>query len=104
MCTYCFLRVDGKPAAAVALSKASTLVFASSKTTSASAFLRLTSALVTPSILVRDLFTEIRHDPQVIPDTESVAVRISAMATAEMSVNIAKMPALINLFKRFSSG
>jgi len=54
--------------------------------------------------LVRDLFTEIRHDPQVIPDTESVAVRISARATAEMSVNIAKMPALINFFKRFSSG
>ncbi len=104
MCTYCFLRVDGKPAAAVALSKASTLVFASSKLTSASLFLRLTSALVTPSILVRDLFTEIRHDPQVIPDTESVAVRISARATAEMSVNIAKMPALINFFKRFSSG
>ena len=57
-----------------------TLVFESSKVTTASAFSRLTSALVTPPTLPNDLATEIAQSPQVIPDTESVTVLISANA------------------------
>ena len=52
----------------------------------ASAFSRLTSALLTPSILVNDLFTEATHNTHVIPDTESVTVLISASAAVEQSV------------------
>lgn len=102
MCTYYFLMVDGKPAPAVALSKASTFVLASSKLTTASAFSRLTSALVTPSTLVNDLFTEITHQLHVIPDTESVTVLISARAAAETAVNTINMAALISFFIAFS--
>lgn len=97
-CTYCFFRVDGKPAPAVALSKASTFVFASSKLTTASAFSRLTSALVTPSILVNDLFTEITHDTQVIPDTESATVWMAAKAGAETTANMTNMAAATSFF------
>ena len=99
---YCFFRVDGKPAPAVALSKASTVVLASSKTTTASFFSRLTSALATPSILVNDLCTEITHDPQVMPDTESVTVLTAARAVAEIRANMENIAAVISLFIRSS--
>ena len=104
MCTYRFLMADGKPAPPVALTKASTFVFASSKVTTASAFSRLTSALVTPSILVNDLFTEIGHAGHVIPDTESVTVLISAEAAAETTANRINMAALTGFFTAFSFG
>src|SRR3970282_892234 len=67
------------------MSNASTFVFVSSKLTTASAFSRLTSALLTPSILVNDLFTEITQNPHVIPVTESVTVLISANAAVANS-------------------
>ena len=54
------------------------MVLASSKVTLASACSRLTSALMTPLIRVSDLFTEIAHDPHVIPDTDRVTVSIPA--------------------------
>ena len=102
MCTYCFLMAEGKPAPAVALSNASTFVFASSKVTTASAFSRLTSALVTPLTLVNDLFTEITHDAHVIPDTASVTVLISAKVAAETTANRINMAALTRFFMAFS--
>ena len=70
----------------------------------ASAFSRLTSALVTPSILVNDLFTEITHDVHVIPDTASVTVLISAEAAAETTANRINMAALTSFFTAFSFG
>lgn len=76
---YCF-NFDGKPAFAVAFVNASTVVLASSKVTTASAFSRLTSAFVTPPTFVNDLFTEITHPAQVIAETASVTVFISAYA------------------------
>jgi len=82
----------------VALSSASVPVFVSSKVTTASAFSRLTSAFVTPSILVNDLFTEISHDTHVIPDTESVTVLVSAKAAAETTANRIIAAALMSLF------
>lgn len=102
MCTYCFLIAEGKPAPAVALINVSTFVFASSKVTTASAFSRLTSAVVTPLILVKDLFTEVTHALHVIPDTESVTVLISANAAAETTANRRNMAALISFFTVFS--
>ena len=93
---------DGKPALAVALVSASTEVLASSKVTTASAFSRLTSALVTPSILVNDLFTEITHDAHVIPDTERVTVLISPKAAADTTKNRMNMAALVSFFMAFS--
>ena len=98
MCTYCFLMAEGKPAPAVALSNASTFVFASSKVTTASAFSRLTSALVTPLTLVNDLFTEITHDAHVIPDTDSVTVLISARAAVGTAMNMMNMRAVTSFF------
>jgi len=86
----------------VALSSASVPVFVSSKVTTASAFSRLTSAFVTPSILVNDLFTEISHDTHVIPDTESVTVLVSAKAAAETTANRIIAAALMSLFMVFS--
>jgi len=65
----------------VAFVNASIFVLASSNVTTASAFSRLTSAFVTPPILVSDLFTEITQAVQVIPDTASVTVLTSAYAT-----------------------
>ena len=102
MYAYRSLMADGKPAAPVALTKASTFVFASSKVTTASAFSRLTSALVTPSILVNDLFTEITHDVHVIPETASVTVLVSARAAAETTANRINMVALTSFFMAFS--
>jgi len=66
------------------------MVFVSSKVTTASAFPRLTSALVTPSILVNDLFTEVTQSPHVIPETESVTVLNSAIAEAEKNAAAVK--------------
>ena len=59
------------------------MVFASSKVTTASR--PLTSALITPSSLVKDLFTEIAQKPHVIPGTESVTALISANALVAKS-------------------
>ena len=42
--------------------------------------------MVTPWTFVNDLFTEITHDAQVIPDTESVTVLISANAAVAKKV------------------
>ena len=56
----------------------------------ASAFSRLTSAFVTPSILVNDLFTEIAQDAHVMPETASVTVLISASAAVENSTAAVK--------------
>ena len=61
-------------AAPVALVSASALVFASSNVTTASAFSRLTLALLTPATFVNDLFTETAQPLQVMPDTASVIV------------------------------
>jgi hypothetical protein len=94
--------LDGYPALVVALVSASTLVLASSKETTASPFSRLTSALVTPSILVNDLFTEIAHELHVIPDTASVTVFTSAKAAVENSM-IAVQPAVSNRCSSFMS-
>jgi hypothetical protein len=77
---------DGKPALAVAFVNASTLVLALSKVTTASAFSRLTSALLTPFTLVNDLFTEIAQEPQVIPDTASVIVLVAVQPEAEYAI------------------
>ena len=54
------------------------LVFVSSNVTTACTFSRLTSAFVTPPIFSNDLFTEATQTLQVIPDTASVTVLISA--------------------------
>lgn len=75
--------VDGWPAFAVALVRASTVVLLSSKLTTASAFSRSTSTFVMPFTFVNGLFTEITHDTHVIPDTESVTVLVSARACEE---------------------
>ena len=69
------------------------LVFVSSKVTAASALSRLTSALVTPLILVNDLCTEIAQSPHVIPETESVTVLLSAKAAAGAMANMINMAA-----------
>ena len=95
--------VDGKPAFAVALVRASTVVLASSKVTMASAFSRFTSALVTPLILVNDLFTEITHDTHVIPDTDSVTVFICANAAVAKRM-VAIKHAASSLVSRFMAG
>lgn len=103
MCTYRSLMADGKPAPAVALTKASTFVCASSKVTTASRFSKLTSAFVTPLTLLNDLCTEIGHAGHVIPDTESVTVLISAEAAAATTANRVNRTALISFFTAFSS-
>ena len=79
LASYCF-NFEGYPAFVVAFVKASTVVFASSNFTTASAFSRFTSALDTPPSLVNDLFTEITHPVQVMPETARVTVLISAYA------------------------
>lgn len=56
----------------------------------ASPFSRLTSAFVTPSTFVNDLFTEIAQDAHVMPDTASVTVLISASAAVENSMAAVK--------------
>jgi len=84
------LTLDGYPAWVAAFVRASTLVLASSNVTTASPFSRLTSAFVTPSILVNDLFTEIAQDAQVMPETASVTVFISASAAVENSTAAVK--------------
>ena len=58
--------------------------------------------MVTPSILVNDLFTEITHDVHVIPDTASVTVLISAEAAAETTANRINMAVLISFCMAFS--
>lgn len=79
------------------------MVLASSKLTTASAFSRLTSALVTPPTLVNDLFTEATHDDHVIPDTDSVTVLISANA-AVTKITVAKKHAASSPVSRFMVG
>ena len=70
----------------MAFVNASTLVLASSNVTTASAFSRLMSALLTPCTLVNDLFTEIAQEPQVIPDTASVTVLVAVHPQAEYAI------------------
>lgn len=78
----CF-NLDGYPTLVTAPVRASTLVLASSNVTTASPFSGLTSALVTPSIFINDLFTETTQEPQLIPETASVTVLLSANAVVE---------------------
>jgi len=70
----------------VAFVNASTLVLASSNVTTASAFSRLMSALLTPFTLVNDLFTEIAQESQVIPDTASVTVLVAVHPEDEYAI------------------
>lgn len=82
----------------VALIKASTLVLASSNVTTASAFSRLTSALITPWTLVSDLCTEITQPPQVMPDTDSVTVWEAPQPDAGSIISIMHSAVLISFF------
>lgn len=77
--------LDGNPALAVALVKISTLVFESSKVTTASFFSRLTSVFLTPSIFCKDLVTEVTQALHMMPGTDSVTVLSSAKADAAES-------------------
>ena len=81
--THRYFNFDGYPDLVTALVRVSTLVLASSNVTTASALSRLTSALLTLSIFINDLFTETAQDPQVIPETASVTVLISANVVVE---------------------
>ena len=87
----------------VALMRASTLVFASSNVTTASAFSRLTSALLTPATLRSDLCTETTQPLQVIPVTESVTVSMAADAAAGISASSATTIVVRYLFIVFTS-
>lgn len=95
LASHCF-NFEGYPAFVVAFVNASTVVFASSNFTTASAFSRFTSAWDTPPSLVNDLFTEITHPIQVIPETASVTVLISAYAAVANKVAAAQ-PAVSNV-------
>lgn len=81
-----FLSDDVYPAAAVASRSVATLVLASSNVTTASLRSRLTRTFVTPFTFVNDLFTEVTHEPQVIPDTASVTVWLAGQATDENNI------------------
>src|SRR5712691_5580538 len=76
---YCFT-LDGYPALAVALRRASTFVFASSKVTTASFCSRLATTFPTPSTFFNALLTVIGHASQSMPGTLSVTVLLSAYA------------------------
>src|SRR6266852_6396820 len=77
---YCFT-VDGYPALAVALRRASTFVLASSKVTTASFCSRLAATFPTPSTFFNALLTVIGHASQSMPGTLSVTVLLSAYAS-----------------------
>src|SRR5712692_8574736 len=77
---YCFT-LDGYPALAVALRRASTFVFASSKVTTASFCSRLAATFPTPSTFFNALLTVIGHASQSMPGTLSVTVLLSAYAS-----------------------
>src|SRR5574337_1259641 len=74
------MMVEGQPTFAVALLKASALVFASSKVTTASRFSKLTAAFCTPATLDRAFLTVIGHASQVMPGTDRVTIFVAAQA------------------------
>src|SRR5882672_9047043 len=76
---YC-LTIDGYPALAVALRRASTFVLASSKVTTASVCSSLAATFPTPSTFFNALLTVIGHTSQSMPGTLSVTVLFSAYA------------------------
>src|SRR5882672_11575464 len=76
---YCFT-IEGYPALAVALRRASTFVLASSKVTTASFCSRLAATFSTPSTFFNALLTVMGHASQSMPGTLSVTVLLSAYA------------------------
>src|SRR2546428_11637727 len=76
---YCFT-LDGYPALAVALRRASTFVFASSKVTTASFCSRLAATFLTPSTFFNALVTVMGHASQFIPGMLMVSGLFSAYA------------------------
>src|SRR6266853_6234334 len=74
---YCFT-IDGYPALAVALRRASTFVLASSKVTTASFLSRPAATFSTPSTFFNALLTVIGHASQSMPGTLSGTVLLSA--------------------------
>src|SRR6266851_1889630 len=77
---YCFT-IDGYPALAVALRKASTVVLASLNVTTASFLSRLAATFSTPSTFFNALLTVMGHASQSMPGTLSVTVLLSAYAS-----------------------
>src|SRR5712692_1580278 len=76
---YCFT-VDGYPALAVALRRASTFVLASSKLTTASFVSKFAATFSTPSTFFNALLTVIGQASQSMPGTLSVTVLLPAYA------------------------
>src|SRR3569833_2113073 len=84
-----YLTLEGYPASSVASVSFSTLVFASSKVTTASCLSRLTSVFVTPSTWVSAFLTVIGQAGQFMPGTDNVTVRVAAQAGVKDEVMMA---------------